>query len=120
MSDPLDSLETRWEVKERPFASHTPLLGPLIARLRRLWNDVATTWYVRPLLQQQNEFNHLLVQYLRRLEEVDEELDGRLAAADHDQSDLARQLAELTTAVTLMNQRLGAIEAKLNPPEPPA
>lgn len=42
----------------RPFASGIPGL----ARLRRLWNTVATEEYLRPLLQQQNDFNAALVE----------------------------------------------------------
>jgi uncharacterized coiled-coil protein SlyX len=118
-------LTEKWQVVERPFTSHAPLVGPLIVRLRRLWNDVSTTWYVRPLVQQQNEYNHLLLQSnhlllqsIQQLVEVDGELDGRLTAADHDQTDLRVQVAELVTAVNQMNRRLAAIEARLDQAEP--
>lgn len=108
------SLAEKWQVQERPFTSNAPLIGPLIVRLRRFWNNLSTTWYVRPLLQQQNEFNHLLTRYLDDLTAIDAELNGRLTAADQDQVDLSRQLAELTYAVNRMNQRLSAIEAQLS------
>lgn len=119
MSEEIDAelrqqLAAKWQVMERPFTSQTPLVGPLIVRLRRWWNNVSTTWYVRPLVQQQNEFNHLLTQTVDRLAEVDEELSGRLIAADHDQTDLARQVAELTTAVNQLKRRLAAIESSLD------
>jgi hypothetical protein len=106
-------LAEQWQVQERPFTSNAPLIGPLIVRLRRFWNNLSTTWYVRPLLQQQNEFNHLLTRYLDDLTAIDAELNGRLTVADRDQVDLSRQLAELTYAVNRMNQRLSAIEAQL-------
>lgn len=108
------SLAEKWQVQERPFTSNAPLIGPLIVRLRRFWNNLSTTWYVRPLLQQQNEFNHLLTRYLDDLTMIDAELNGRLIAADQDQVDLSRQLAELTYAVNHMNQRLAAIEAQFS------
>jgi GT2 family glycosyltransferase len=50
-----------WYVAERPFTSSVPLLGPLIARFREAWNNVAARWYVRGLLVQQLEINHRLV-----------------------------------------------------------
>lgn len=111
-------LAAKWQVAERPFTSNAPLIGPLIARLRHLWNDVSTTWYVRPLVQQQNEYNHLLLRCIHQLAQVDDDLDGRLTAADHDQTDLRVQVAELVTAVNQMNRRLAAIEARLDQTEP--
>ena len=57
----LDQLRSKRQIREQPFASDAPVLGPLIARLRAAWNSVSTKWYVRPLLQQQNEFNELIV-----------------------------------------------------------
>ena len=117
-------IDASWQVQERPFTSNAPVVGPLIVRLRRFWNNLSTTWYVRPLLQQQNEFNHLLARYLDELTAVDAELNGRLTTADQDQIELSRQLAELTYAVNRMNQRLANIEAALNAhpsaAEPPA
>ncbi len=50
-----------WEVKERPFTSSVPVLGPLFARFRQAWNSVAARWYVRGLLVQQLEINRRLV-----------------------------------------------------------
>lgn len=113
-------IDASWQVQERPFTSNAPLIGPLIVRLRRFWNNLSTTWYVRPLLQQQNEFNHLLARYLDELTAVDAELNGRLTAADQDQVDISRQLAELTYAVNRLNQRLANIEAALNARSPAA
>jgi hypothetical protein len=117
-------IDASWQVQEEPFTSNAPVVGSLIVRLRRFWNNLSTTWYVRPLLQQQNEFNHLLARYLDELTAVDAELNGRLTAADQDQVDLSRQLAELTYAVNRLNQRLEKIEAALNArssaAEPPA
>jgi hypothetical protein len=44
-------------VRERPFTSRTPLLGALIVRMREAWNWMSTKWWVRPLVEQQNDFN---------------------------------------------------------------
>lgn len=93
----------RATLQERPFASDTPVIGPLIAWFRSQWNNVATKWYVRPLLQQQNEYNQLLAQAIQ-------DHDSRLIAQDHEQTELTRQLAELTLQIKQMNQRLAALE----------
>jgi uncharacterized protein YlxW (UPF0749 family) len=49
-----------WELREQPFHSDKPVLGRLIVWFRTLWNNVATRWYVVPLLQQQTAINHRL------------------------------------------------------------
>ncbi len=94
------------EVQERPFTSHSPLIGPLIAWVRTQWNNVATKWYVRPLLQQQNVYNQLVAQTLQ-------DHDGRLIAQDHDQTDLTRCLAELTLQMKQMNHLLASVDQRL-------
>ena len=66
-SDP-GSLRTRAVLQEHRFSSSAPVVGPLIAWLRERWNNIATKWYVRPLIQQQSEFNLLAVERLANLE----------------------------------------------------
>jgi hypothetical protein len=54
-------MDDRWcELQEQPFYSDKPLVGPLIVWFRTLWNNVATRWYVIPIMQQQTEINHRL------------------------------------------------------------
>lgn len=110
----LDRLSEKWQVRERPFSSGVPVIGPLIVWIRQTWNDMSTTWYVRSLLQQQNEFNHLVVQQLRSVDMLDAEFDARLTDADRDGTMLARQVAELTYAVTRMEHQLARIERHLD------
>lgn len=62
----LASLWTKAVVVERPFTSANPRLGRWIVRFRELWNGVATLWYVRPLLDQQNIFNQTLLHFLEQ------------------------------------------------------
>ncbi|NIR25415.1 MAG: hypothetical protein GWO10_01480, partial [candidate division Zixibacteria bacterium] len=50
-------LQTHWQIEERPFQSHVPVVGPGIAAFRQAWNNVSTRWYVLPMIQQQNVFN---------------------------------------------------------------
>ena len=106
-----DDAEKDWlarhaRVQEKPFHSETALIGPLIARFRTLWNNVATRWYVRPLLQQQNKFNRLLVERLHDHEQ-------RLLAQDREQSALAHDLAELEAQLVQTNRLLASIDERL-------
>ena len=65
----LAELEAAQTIQEVPFTSTVPVIGPLIAGFRSLWNSVSTRWYVRPLLHQQNVFNARLVGQVRVLQE---------------------------------------------------
>ena len=94
------------EVQEQPFRSDIPFVGPLIARFRTLWNSVSTQWYVRPLLQQQNRLNRLLVERLHDHEQ-------RLIAQDREQTALTHDLAELTAQLVQTNRLLASIDQRL-------
>lgn len=63
----LAELDARWQLQERPFVSDLPVLGWLIVAIRSAWNWMSTKWYVRPLIQQQSEFNGHAVRTLREL-----------------------------------------------------
>ena len=78
-SEILAEIHQRWVIKEQPFHSDVPVIGPLIAAFRHWWNSISTRWYVRPLLRQQIEFNGkvaAMFDYLvGRMEEMAEQLD---------------------------------------------
>ena len=109
----LDQLQAVSEVEERPFTSDVAVIGPLIARLRQAWNNVSTTWYVRPILQQQNEFNHLIVEHLQALDSLNQEIDARLIDNDRDGTALARQMAEISSAISGLEKQLKVLEQQL-------
>lgn len=102
-----DWLIAKSQVEERPFTSQTAVIGSLIARFRELWNGVSTRWYVRPLLQQQNEYNRLLVELVH-------EHDEWLLAQDREQTALIHDTAELTTQLIRMNRLLQSIDERLS------
>ena len=93
-------------VKEQEFASQTPLLGSFIVWFRTQWNNVATKWYVRPLLLQQNEFNRLASHSLYNH-------DVRLIELDRQQSELIRQVAELTLHLKQAQHHITALEQQI-------
>ena len=130
----LDQMRAKQQIREQPFTSRLPVFGPLIARLRTVWNSVSTKWYVRPLVQQQNEFNELAV---AGIADIDAELrnqavrlgdlesglaaeatrlrdlvvrihdhDAWLIAQDREQSEFVRDLAELRLLLVQMNRLL--------------
>lgn len=65
----LDELRNLWQVREHPFVSNVPVLGPLIVRFRQAWNSVSTRWYVSPLIEQQSQVNWRLMEANRLLAE---------------------------------------------------
>jgi hypothetical protein len=98
------------EIKEQPFRSPTRIVGPLIARFRSLWNSVATKWYVRPLLQQQNRYNRLLVERLHDHDVRLVEQDREQTALTHDLAELSAQLAQTNRLLAVIDQRLQRLE----------
>ncbi len=117
----MDTQESHFEhlrqqaiVEEKPFESGAPLVGSLIVWVRRAWNSVATKWYVRPLLQQQNEVNQLLVDSLVEQAARSDEQAAQWAELDQAQTAALRNSAEITAQVRQLNQRLRGLEARLD------
>lgn len=109
----LEVLREKARVEERPFTSQTPLIGPLIVWVRSLWNSVATKWYVRPMLAQQNQFNRQVIDVLTEQSAQRDALAHALTAGDRDQTRLVRETAELTARVIQLNQRLQTLDHRL-------
>lgn len=101
-----DWLQKKAQVVERPFGSQTPLVGPLIVRFRELWNSVSTKWFVRAIVQQQNEFNDLVV---RRVND----LDVRLIEQDREGVLLTHTVAELTGRIIQLQRQVSQLESRL-------
>jgi hypothetical protein len=106
-------LEAKQTVREQPFRSDKPIIGPLIAWFRTVWNSISTRWYVLPLLQQQNAFNALVAASLRDMNECLEEMDRRLIDLDRDQTVLTRNVAESSYRLIRLDQLLTSTEAQL-------
>jgi hypothetical protein len=68
LPESLVQLELLGRLVEPRFVAVTPVVGPLIVRLRQLWNWMSTRWYVGPVLEQQSEFNRATVEALRQLD----------------------------------------------------
>lgn len=105
-----DWLLEKGKITEQPFQSNAPLLGPLIAWFRGLWNSVAAKWYVRPMLVQQNEYNRLLVERMLEFENYTYELS---AAQDRDVSRLRHDVAALQMQLRQLNRQLADLNDHL-------
>lgn len=101
-----DWLLEKSQVVEQPFVSNKPILGGFITWFREIWNSMSTKWYVRPLLQQQNDFNRLLVEWLH-------DFDARLTAQDREQTAAIHDAAETAARVIQMNRLLQSIDQRL-------
>ena len=66
-----------WRVREKPFTSSTPMVGPMVARLRQRLNNLSTRWYVQPILQQQVDYNASVARTLREIADQLAELQAR-------------------------------------------
>lgn len=104
--DRVDNLRARSRLAEPGFASGAPIVGPLVIRVRRAWNWMSTKWYVRPIAEQQTEFNVLAAEALRELTRSLEVLEARLSeieVANNEAQDARRSL----------EARLRHVEARL-------
>ncbi len=102
----LSQAENNKVVRERPFISTIPLVGKLIARLRQAWNNVATTSYIRPLLEQQNAFNQdVAAQFQNHA--------SRLNTFTQKYIDQVEETAVLTVQLRQMAQHIQVIQERL-------
>jgi len=110
----LDELKAMWKIEERPFVSDKPIVGPLIARIRELWNSVAAKWFVRAQMQQQMMFNLTVVRTLADFTALVDEIQAQARDADQDSALLAERLVEMGERIAdelhAINERLGRLE----------
>ena len=80
---------------------------------------MAAKWYVRPLIQQQNEFNTLLAQ---RICDLEDQIYPQIIALDREQTrlnretaEIALQLAQISRVLHALDERLARLEAEDGP-----
>ncbi len=78
-SDPLEAalaeLNARCTVREMPFTSRAPVIGPLIVAVRNFWNWMSTKWYVLAIVQQIVAFHLAVVAAFNELASAQRALD---------------------------------------------
>jgi predicted nucleic acid-binding Zn-ribbon protein len=94
------------------------LVGPLLVWFRTLWNNVATRWYVTPIIQQQTGINHrlraeiaALREELRGEQEIRHVLDKEIVTTRRDQ---ATALYSLQAEVARLRARLEEAEQQIS------
>ena len=108
--------EDWWVVEEPTFSSSAPVVGRLIAKLRGLWNSVATRWYVLSVLEQQNSVNLQLVRDIERLREELTVVQGIQVDLDREQQEMNRIHSGTEYAIRDEVQRLRQKVRHLEPP----
>jgi chromosome segregation ATPase len=113
LEESLSILRDGQTLVEQPFRSRVPLLGPMIAWFRTRWNNVSTTWYIRPLIARQNRFNSAVVEHLAaqnaRIESQEAQIANMAARLDHVDALLAGAAAQLDdqrAQIDLLRDRL--------------
>lgn len=103
-------LEAGHTLTEVPFRSRIPFIGGLVAWLRTQWNNVATRWYVLPLIQQQNEINAL---WLATFKKQTDKFHQQLTTLEQDQVEIIQQVANLEYHMQKLEQRIARLETAL-------
>lgn len=117
----LRDLSGQWMIREQPFVSHAPLIGPLIVRIRDAWNWMATKWYVRPLIQQITTFHLSVVRAFRDVEAQQQRVADQVSALEALTRRQADELAALRQAVArLQAARDAASHVENEAGRPPA
>ncbi|RMF02725.1 MAG: glycosyltransferase family 2 protein [Chloroflexi bacterium] len=104
------TLQTEWELKEYPFQSQVPLIGPGIVAFRQGWNNIAARWYVLPIIQQQRRFNaaamNLLAAAMNLLAAVEAKNTRQDNQTMREINALAQKLLQLEQEIERLQNRL--------------
>jgi len=100
-------------LREHDFRSSVPLIGPLIQWTRRILYQLTAKWAVWVVIQQQNQINRMVEEWLREQEALLREQEALLREQeallidmDKDLAVLARTVAEIETRQRYLLQRL--------------
>ena len=96
-----------WDLREEQFTSSVPIVGGLIVGFRNAWNYVATKWYVRSIVQQQNQYNRTLAKFI-------EDLHIQLGEAERENSQIVHDLAEIAATLSALNKSLDSLEKRIS------
>ena len=101
----LHHLKSQATLHEHHFHSALPVIGPLIAWFRERWNRVATKWYIRPLIQQQSEFNQQVADLLSEQSQVVQQLEAQVARLNQQRDALTARVAQLADEIAAQATR---------------
>ena len=116
--DSLGPLRHEAQIQEEPFQSQVPVVGRFITGLREQWNRVATKWYMRPILAQQNHFNQSIISKLAETTNLHNwqtqrsvERERRLAEV------LSEYVRENSREIAALGAEIRELKARLNQKE---
>jgi hypothetical protein len=115
MHDHISEVMRGWRVREKPFTSSAPMFGGLIVRMRERLNNLSTRWYVRPILQQQVDYNASVARALREMSAQLAEFQARVGlqavlTAGLTARERTLSTEELTSEVESLRVRLEQLE----------
>ncbi len=104
-----EELQSRRVIREQPFVSQAPVVGPLIAALRQRWHDLAVRWSIVPVIHQQVQFNTQVGEFLRLQMQMDDQLRVALQRSQQSALGLERDIAENMREINEMAERLAVL-----------
>jgi len=107
-------LEQRRQLTEFQYSSRIPILGALLNRFRSLWLSIAARWYIRHYMQQQQTFNHTVIDTVRLIVAQSEHRDREIVARYEQQlNQIQNQLTAVQTQLTHTKDQLNDTIDKL-------
>jgi hypothetical protein len=106
-------LSKEWRIEEQPFRSTVPVIGPLIAAFRTVWNSVAAKWYVRHMFNQQQAYNQLLWQATETLHQDIETLHQDIETLHETIQRQCRLLGDRELSIAALAEQVARLEIRL-------
>jgi GT2 family glycosyltransferase len=109
----LNRLAQKAQVREGPFRSQTPIIGPIIVQLRSLWASVAAREQARSFTMQQNEINRMLINELREIENRFQAVEVGFLDHDEKQVGIKQHQSVVRAELSHAYELLDSIKARL-------
>jgi hypothetical protein len=115
--DQIDShvaeLRRRKTVVEISLTSRIPAAGSLVVAIRRFFGWLATVWFVRPLYQQQNVVNDLVLDTLTHLATFERTISNHLAEDTVSSHALVESTVQTERLLAQLNRELARLERRI-------
>jgi hypothetical protein len=114
IDDCLKLLADQWSVTPQPFVSKKPYVGQLIVAFRTMVNNLASRWYVQPILEQQVAFNANVTNVVRMLTTQLQYYNELTYDQTQHNLSLVEQVAAMQQQLLLLASRVNQLEEKLD------
>jgi len=85
-------MERAWQLPKEPPGSQVPIIGPVVSFFWRAWTRCTTGWKVEHLVEQQNQYNKLVLELAREVGQVQIGLVDRDRRVEQGFSDRDRRI----------------------------